>query len=65
MPPNGNHCSSCGKEWIDHDGIAKTCQRLQEAGKRIDKALAALESNKKAKVVRAALLDALGIVRGE
>lgn len=30
------HCSSCGKEWVDHLGIAGTCEDLTKALKRIE-----------------------------
>jgi len=23
-----SHCTSCGKEWVDHDGIIPTCEKL-------------------------------------
>jgi len=29
-------CRSCGKEWISHDGMIRTCAALQAAQKRIE-----------------------------
>ena len=29
-------CASCGRKWIDHDGIIRTCKRVQDQSEEIN-----------------------------